>query len=114
MSVSDIAIVYDTIIIIIGVFMNHDNMYPVCTILYKTENTDGWYYAIMSGSEKECKKECNKLKKINNWYDYKCYISSWCAVKRDIPFQNIMPEAEYIHHLTGLIYNPFNNKFYSR
>ena len=92
--------------------MNHDNMYPVCTILYKTENTDGWYYAIMSGSEKECKKECNKLKKINNWYDYKCYISSWCAVKRDIPFQNIMPEAEYIHHLTGLIYNPFNNKFY--
>ena len=31
--------------------MNHDNMYPVCTILYKTENTDGWYYATMSGSE---------------------------------------------------------------
>ena len=92
--------------------MNHDDMYPVCTILYKTENTDGWYYAIMSGSEKECKKECNKLKKINNWFDYKCYVSSRYVMKQDIPFQNIMPQAEYIHHLTGLIYNPFNNKFY--
>lgn len=92
--------------------MNHDNMYPVCTILYKTENTDGWYYATMSGSEKECKKECNKLKKINNWYDYKCYASSWYVIKRDIPFQNTIPQADYIHHLTDLIYNPFNNKFY--
>lgn len=92
--------------------MNHDNMYPVCTILYKTENTDGWYYATMSGSEKECKKECNKLKKMNNWYDYKCYASSWYVIKRDIPFQNTIPQADYIHHLTDLIYNPFNNKFY--
>ena len=80
--------------------MNHDDMYPVCTILYKTENTDGWYYAIMSDSEKDCKKECEKLKKINNWYDYKCYVSSWGVMKRDIPFQNTMPQADYIHHLT--------------
>ena len=92
--------------------MNHDDMYPVCTILYKTENTDGWYYAIMSGSEKDCKKECEKLKKINNWYDYKRYVSSWHVIKQEISFQNTMPQANYIHHLTGLIYNPFNNKFY--
>lgn len=43
--------------------MNHDNMYPVCTILYKTENTDGWYYATMSGSEKNAKKNAINLRK---------------------------------------------------
>ena len=57
-------------------------------------------------------KKGNKLKKINNWYDYKCYASSWYVIKRDIPFQNTIPQADYIHHLTDLIYNPFNNKFY--
>ena len=92
--------------------MNHDDMYSVCTILYKTENTDGWYYATMSGSEEECEKECNKLKKLNNWYDYKCYVSSRYVMKQDIPFQNTLPEARYIHHLTDLIYNPYDNKFY--
>ena len=29
--------------------MNDKSLYTVCTILYKTENSDGWYYAIMSG-----------------------------------------------------------------
>ena len=56
--------------------MNTDNLYPVCTILYKTDNSAGWHYAIMSGDEKECTKECEKLKKQNRWHDYKCYVST--------------------------------------
>ena len=87
-------------------------MYPECTILYKTDNSDGWHYAIMSGSKKECTKECNKLKKQNNWCDFKCYVSSSCVFKRDIPFQNVVPNAYDLHLLTNLIYNPFNDKVY--
>jgi len=90
----------------------YEYMYPICTILYKTDNTDGWYYAIMSGSEKECKNECEKLKAQHHWYDNKCYVSSWCVKEQNIPFQNYKPSAEYIYRCTDLIYNPFNNKFY--
>ena len=92
--------------------MNDKSLYTVCTILYKTENSDGWYYAIMSGEENECRKRCDEIKKKNNWCDYECYVSSRCVLKKDIPFQNTMPEANYIHRATDLIYNPFDNKFY--
>ena len=92
--------------------MNDEFLYPICTILYKIENSDGWYYAIMSGEENECRKRCDEIKKKNNWYDYECYVSSRCVLKKNIPFQNTMPEANYIHRATDLIYNPFDNKFY--
>jgi len=90
----------------------YEDMYPICTILYKTDNTDGWYYAIMSGSEKECKNECEKLKAQHNWYDYKCYVSSRCVKEQNILFQNYKPSAEYIYRCTDLIYNSDDNKWY--
>ena len=67
--------------------MKDEILYPICTILYKTENSDGWYYAIMSGEENECRKRCDEIKKKNNWCDYECYVSSRCVLNKDIPFQ---------------------------
>ena len=49
--------------------MNTENLYPVCTILYKTDNSAGWHYAIMSGDEKECTKECEKFHEQEKWLD---------------------------------------------
>ncbi len=92
--------------------MNEQEMYPVCTILYKTDSSDGWHYAIMSGDEEVCKIECEKLKQENNWLDYKCYVSVRYVDKQDIPFQNHSPWADYLHRCTSLIYSPFDKKFY--
>lgn len=92
--------------------MNENDMYPVCTILYKTDNSAGWYYAIMSGDKNECSKECEKLKAKYNWYDYKCYVSSSHVKKQNIPFQNYKPSPEYIIRCTDLIYNDDDGKWY--
>ncbi|MBO4556892.1 MAG: hypothetical protein J5706_09035 [Elusimicrobiales bacterium] len=92
--------------------MNTENLYPVCTILYKTDNSGGWHYAIMSGSEKECTKECEKLKKQNGWHDYKCYVSFEYTVKHNYSFQNYKPSAEHIYMCTDLIYNDDDGKWY--
>lgn len=92
--------------------MNEKDLHTECEILYKTENSDGWYYAIMSGSKETCIKECEKLKKEQNWFDYDCRESARYANEINIPFQNVMPEADDIYLLTDLIYNPDDNKFY--
>lgn len=87
-------------------------MFPRCTILYKTENTDGWYYAVMSGDKVACKKQCAKLIKENKWIDYKFYECYHCTIKRDIPFQNVVPDPHSIHLCTNLIFHPNNEKMY--
>ena len=33
-------------------------MYPLCGILYKKDNTAGWYYGCIGGEKKECEKKC--------------------------------------------------------
>lgn len=92
--------------------MDKKDLYPICTILYKTDNKDGWNYAIMSGTKEQCSNYCENLKKENNWYDYKCYVSYHCFEKNDISFKKIQPEAEYIHRCTDFIYNFDDDKFY--
>ena len=92
--------------------MNKNETYPVCTILYKTDKSEGWHYATMSGDKQECTNKCNKLKKQNNWYNFKCYVSSSYVFKRDIPFRDTTPNAFDLHLCTDLIYNPFNQKVY--
>ena len=87
-------------------------MFQRCTILYKTENTDGWYYAVMSGDKVACKKQCRKFCKENKWADYKIYESTYSVIKRDIPFQNVVPDPYSIHLCTRLIFHPTNRKMY--
>ncbi|GAB1401446.1 hypothetical protein MASR1M68_03570 [Elusimicrobiota bacterium] len=89
-----------------------DNMYPVCTILYKKDKSDGWYYACMSGEVKVCEKKCKELKEKNNWYDFKCYESSRGIIQRDIEFRDCLPEARNMHMTTDLIYCPQEKKWY--
>lgn len=86
--------------------------YPVCRILYKTDNTQGWYMAEKSGSVEECQKICEEKKKNHTWTDYECTVDVWYSNEIDIPLRKYEPEASDLHRRTLLIYNPDDKKYY--
>lgn len=86
--------------------------YPVCRILYKTDNTPGWYMAEKSGSVEECQKICEEKKKSHTWTDYECRADCWYYNEIDIPLRKYEPEANDLHMRTLLIYNPDDKKYY--
>ena len=87
--------------------------YPLCEILYKKDNSAGWYYGCMGGEEKECKKRCEQLKEKFGWYDYKCRIASHWAKKPSAEFQPHNPYyPAQMHQTSDLIYYPQEKKWY--
>lgn len=86
--------------------------YPVCRILYKTDNIPGWYMAEKSGSVEECQKICEEKKKSHTWIDYECRVDRWRYNEIDIPLRTYNPEASDLHRRTLLIYNPDDKKYY--
>lgn len=80
-------------------------------ILYKLDDSAGWYYAIMAGDHKECEEKCKKQKSQNNWLDYKLYGE--CSTIAHVPeFENCIPDAYTTHQTTNLIYSPELNKWF--
>lgn len=86
--------------------------YPVCVILYKTDNTSGWYMAEKSGSKKECTKICNEFIKQKKWTDFKCWEDSFYTEPIDVPLRACRIGAYDLHLRTNLIFNTFDEKFY--
>jgi hypothetical protein len=80
-------------------------------ILYKLDDSAGWFYAEMLGDEKTCQEKCKKLKFQNKWFDYKLYGE--CKTVESVPeFKNCTPDAYTTHQTTNLIYLPELNKWY--
>lgn len=87
-------------------------LYPLCEILYKKDNSEGWYFGCMGGEEEECKKKCEELKKQYGWYDYKCFVKSWWVVKPATKFQIYSPRADSMHETSSFIYSTQEQKYY--
>lgn len=87
-------------------------LYPLCEVLYKKDNSEGWYFGYMGGEEEECKKKCEKIKEENSWYDYKCFVKSWWVVKPDTEFQIYNPRADRMHETSSFIYSTQEQKYY--
>ena len=87
-------------------------LYPLCEILYKKYNSEGWYFGCMGREEEECKKKCEELKKEYGWYDYKCFVKSWWVVKPATKFQIYTPRANSMHETSNFIYSTQEQKYY--
>ena len=87
-------------------------LYPLCEILYKKDNSEGWYFGCMGGEEEECKKKCEELKKQYGWYDYKRFVNSWWVVKPDTEFKIYNPRADSMHETSSFIYSTQEQKYY--
>ncbi|MBR4632023.1 MAG: hypothetical protein IKO48_01705 [Elusimicrobia bacterium] len=87
-------------------------LYPLCEVLYKKDNSEGWYFGCMGGEEEECKKKCEELKKEYSWYDYKCFVKSWWVVKPATKFQIYTPRADSMHETSNFIYSTQEQKYY--
>lgn len=88
-----------------------DNVH-VYRVLYKLDNTPGWYYGEVLGSYKEVGALCKKLQQERNWYTYE-YQHDGDGHNLDRgQFMQIAPTDDDLHMRTGLIHNTWNNKYY--
>ena len=88
-------------------------MYPESRILYKTDNSEGWYMAHMGVAPEEAKKYCEEQKAKGIWFDYKCYLSAEWAFPISPDFIKGSPSADDMHMTSSLIYNSYEGKWYS-
>lgn len=86
--------------------------YSVCRILYKIDNTAGWYMAEKSGSKEECTKICNEFIAQKKWSDFKCWEDAFHVEPIDVPLRVCRIGAYDLHLRTNLIFNTFDEKFY--
>ena len=90
-----------------------DIRYPICRIMYKIENTPGWFMAEKSGTIDECNKFCEDLKAKGKLYDYECLVDRWSCEKIDIPMQKFKLDAYDLHMRSCIIFNPYEEKYYN-
>lgn len=89
-----------------------NKMFPYCRILYKTDNSAGWYMGTMGVDEDIAKEYCEKQKNKGLWYDYKCYLAGKRVFQLDPNFSRCKPSAYDMHLLTDLIYNSYEDKWF--
>lgn len=85
----------------------------VYRVLYKMDNTPGWYYGEAYGSCKEVETLCEKLQRERNWYTYEYHHDGkWRRNLNQVEFMEVAPTDDDLHMRTSLIHNIWNNKYY--
>jgi len=79
--------------------MNTQKFYPYCKVLYKTEDTPGWYVAYMDGDVESVTKKCEKIWKIFKVFEGGGHIE---RIKDEYP---VVVYASDAHLLGGWTYS---------